>query len=231
MWIVFGVIVFIVGVSVLPFLKWRREQKERREKLFSRLSKRGDNILNALDKVSDRYLTRDTKIFILDHLISVISVISELIKANYESSFVLRKEELVRMATELSLGQQVTSKDMVANQEQLDQTNEALEYLLKEVRIMPDNFGVSRSVVRHHLLLIRYANALVYRDLLVRQARQDLDNDRKSQALEKYRDALALIEKNGSVASSKREKVRLKKMIKDVETLLFKKEPSESRVE
>lgn len=228
MWIVFGVIVFIVGVSVPPFFKWQREQKERKEKLFLRLSKRGDNLLNALEKVSDRYLTRDTKTFILEHLISVIT---ELMKANYESSFVSRKEELVRTTTELSLGQQVTSKDMVSSQEQLDQTNEALEYLLKEVRMMPDSFGVSRSAVRHHLLLIRYAHALAFRDLLVRQARQDLDNDRKSQALEKYRDALALIEKNGSVASSKREKARLQKMIKDVEALLFKKDSAESSVE
>ena len=71
--------------------------------------------------------------------------------------------------------------------------------------------------------MIRYAHALAYRDLLVRQARLDLDNDKKNRALEKYRIALSVMEKNSSVSSSKREMARLQSMIQEVEKVLFSK--------
>jgi hypothetical protein len=95
--------------------------------------------------------------------------------------------------------------------------------LLQGIRNMPESYGAGRVIIRHHIVLIRYAHALAHRDLLVRQARQDLDNDKKNRALEKYRLALSVMEKNESVSSSKREVVRLQNMIQDVENVLFSK--------
>ncbi|MCB5160826.1 hypothetical protein [Marinomonas algarum] len=225
MLIFFTIVGVILCVSVLPFLRWRAKQKALKEKILARLSSRSEHLLYSIEMVSDRYLIKETKIFIFEHLVSVLS---GLVRAGHQSEFVTKKEELVRMATELRLGQMPETKDRVSNQEQFDHMGKALSYLIKEIRVMPENFGTSRALVRHHLLLLRYANALAYRDLLVHQAKQDLDNDRKSQALEKLRDALAIIEKNGSVELSKKEKARLQMMIKDVESRLFTKDSSET---
>lgn len=211
----------LVLLCLLPsFLKWRKQQKELKAKLLSRLSNRSERLLYSLEMISDRYLARDSKVFIIEYLISVIA---QLVRANHQSNFVSKQADLVRMLTELKLGQQVAVKDRVATQEQLDQTHNALQYLLQGIRNMPESYGAGRVIIRHHIVLIRYAHALAHRDLLVRQARQDLDNDKKNRALEKYRLALSVMEKNESVSSSKREVVRLQNMIQDVENVLFSK--------
>ena len=220
MLILVAVIAFAVLCLIPSFFRSRKKQRELREKLFSRLSTRSDRLLNSLEMISDRYLARDTKIFLVEYLLSVIA---QLVRANYQSEFVLKQTDLIRMLTELKLGQRVTIKDRVASQEQLDQIQNALQFMLREMRSISESYGASRVIIRHHIVLIRYANALAYRDLLVRQARQDLDNDKKNRALEKYRIALSVIEKNGSVSSSKREMVRLQGMIQEVENILFSK--------
>lgn len=222
-----SVVLILVSVTIctllcfLPvFLKWKKKQRELREKLLSRLSSRSDHLFHSLQIISDRYLARDTKIFIVEYLLSVIT---QLTRANCKSQFVSKQADLVKILTELRLGQQIKVKDRVSSQEQLDQIQNALKFMLREMRNMSENYGLSRVTIRHHILSIRYAHALAYRDLLVRQARQDLDCDKKNRALEKYRIALSVIEKNSSVSSSKREIVRLQKMIQEVESVLFSK--------
>ncbi|TYL47370.1 hypothetical protein FXV75_05055 [Marinomonas sp. IMCC 4694] len=191
-----------------------------RERLLSRLSKRSDHMLYSLKKVSDRYLTRDTKIFIIEYLLNVIA---ECVRANFRTPFIEKKEELLIHLSELKLGRNIASKDRVSSQQQFEQMQNILQYMLREIRNMPESYGGSRVVIKHHLTLIRYAHALAQRDLLVKQARQDLEENKKARALERYRFALSIIEKNGSIVSSKREKARLQKMIQDVEMLLFDK--------
>jgi hypothetical protein len=218
------ILVTIIGFAILcllpAFFKWKKKQRELREKLLSRLSHRSNRLLNSLEMISDRYLARDTKIFVVEYLLSVIA---QLKGASYQSEIVSKQDDLVRILTELKLGQQVINKDRVASQEQLEQIQSALQFMLREMRNMSESYSVSRVIIRHHIVLIRYAHALAYRDLLVRQARHDLDNDKKNRALEKYRIALSVIEKNGSVSSSKREMVRLQSMIQEVENVLFSK--------
>jgi hypothetical protein len=220
-------VLILVAVSLLvllcslpSFFKWRKQQKELKEKLLSRLSNRSERLFYSLEMISDRYLARDTKVFIIEYLLSAIA---QLVRANHQSKFVSKQADLVRMLTELKLGQQVAVKDRVVTQEQLDQIQNALQFILRELRSIGESYGASRAILRHHIVLIRYAHALAYRDLLVRQARQDLDNDKKSRALEKYRIALSVMEKNASESNSKREIVRLQNMIQDVENVLFSK--------
>ncbi|WP_421854798.1 hypothetical protein [Marinomonas sp.] len=215
-----AIFLLVVCFSVPSFFRWRKHRRELREKLFSRLSNRSDRLFYSLEMVSDRYLTRDTKIFVIEHLLSVIE---QLVRANYRSEFVSKQTDLTRLLNELKSGQRVVSKDRVATQEHLDHTHNAILYILKEMKNMPERNGASRAIIRHHVLLIRYAHALAYRDLLVRQARDDLDNEKKNRALEKYRMALSVIEKNSSVSSSRREVLRLQNMIQDVENVLFGK--------
>ncbi|NVK73568.1 MAG: hypothetical protein HWE24_08820 [Oceanospirillaceae bacterium] len=213
-----AVTLLVVCFSVPSYLRWRRQQKELRDKLFSRLSKRSNRLFSSLGIIPDRYLPRDTKVFLVEYLLSVIE---QLMGANYQSDFVSNKDQLTRLLTDLKQGRVVTSKDRVTTQEQLEQTHDAILYLLKEMRNMLDRHGAGRSIIKHHIVLMRYSHALAYRDLLVRQARDDLDNDKKNRALEKYRAALSVIEKNSSVNSSKREVARLQNMIQDVENILF----------
>lgn len=220
MLILVGVTIFAVLCFLPVFLKWKKNQRELREKLLSRLSNRSEHLFHSLQIISDRYLARDTKVFLVEYLLSVIA---QLAKANYKSKFVSKQVDLVEMLTELKLGQGITVKNRVSSQEQLDQVQNALQFMLREMRNMRESYGASRVIIRHHIVLIRYAHALAYRDLLVRQARQDLDYDKKNRALEKYRLALSVVEKNSSVSSSKREIVRLQKMIQEVESVLFSK--------
>jgi hypothetical protein len=208
-------------LCLLPaFFRWRRHQRELKKKLLSRLSNRSDRLLYSLEMISDRYMARDTKIFLIEYLLSVIT---QLVTSNYKSEFVSKQADLLRLLTELKLGRQVTAKDRVVSQEQLDQIQNSLQFMLRELRSMGESYGASRVIIRHHIVLIRYAHALAYRDLLVRQARLDLDNDKKNRALEKYRIALSVMEKNASVSSSKREMARLQSMIQEVEKVLFSK--------
>ncbi|RBP83610.1 hypothetical protein EBI01_07705 [Marinomonas rhizomae] len=218
--ILVAVTIFAMLCFFPAFFRWRAKQRELREKLLSRLSNRSDSLFHSLQIISDRYLTRDSKIFILEYLLSVIA---QLNRANYQSEFVSKQADLVKILAELKLGQQTTVKDRVSSQEQLDEIQNALQFMLREIRNMSEGYGVSRAIIRHHIVLVRYAHSLAYRDLLVRQARQDFDNDKKNRALEKYRMALSVIEKNGSVGGSKREVVRLQSMIQEVEKALFSK--------
>ncbi|MGO2512228.1 MULTISPECIES: hypothetical protein [unclassified Marinomonas] len=214
-------VIFLAVLCLLPaFFRWRRHQRELKKKLLSRLSNRSDRLLYSLEMISDRYMARDTKIFLIEYLLSVIT---QLVTSNYKSEFVSKQADLLRLLTELKLGRQVTAKDRVVSQEQLDQIQNALQFMLRELRSMGESYGASRVIIRHHIVLIRYAHALAYRDLLVRQARLDLDNDKKNRALEKYRIALSVMEKNASVSSSKREMARLQSMIQEVEKVLFSK--------
>ena len=220
MLILVAILIFVVLCSLPAFLRWRKKQSELRDKLLSRISNRSESLFNSLRLISDRYLARDTKLFIVEHLLSVID---QLNKANYSSDFVSKHVDLVGMLAELKSGEWVAVKDRVSSQEQLDQIHNALQFMLRELRNMSESYGVNKVIIRHHIVLVHYAHALAYRDLLVRQARQDLDNNKLNRALEKYRVALSVIEKNGSVGSSKREIVRLQSMIQEVENILFSK--------
>jgi|GEM_PF-1684556 hypothetical protein len=215
-----AVTVLVVCCSLPALLRWRKQQRALREKQLSSLSNRSDRLLYALETVSDRYLAKETKVFIIEYLLSAID---QLVKANYQSSFVTKKTYLVRLLTEVKLGKNVIIKDRVATQQQLEQIQNALQVMLRELRYLREHYGVSGTIIRHHIVLIRYAHALAHRDLLVRQARQDLDNDKKNRALEKYRIALSVIEKNDSVSGAKKEAIRLQNMIQDVEKVLFAK--------
>ncbi|WP_111638396.1 hypothetical protein [Marinomonas shanghaiensis] len=215
-----AVTVLVVCCSLPALLRWRKQQRALREKQLSSLSNRSDRLLYALETVSDRYLAKETKVFIIEYLLSAID---QLVKANYQSSFVTKKTYLVRLLTEVKLGKNVIIKDRVATQQQLEQIQNALQVMLRELRYLREHYGASGTIIRHHIVLIRYAHALAHRDLLVRQARQDLDNDKKNRALEKYRVALSVIEKNDSVSGAKKEAIRLQNMIQDVEKVLFAK--------
>jgi hypothetical protein len=218
---VLALVVLLVLCGLLPvFFRWKKQRRVLRERLLSRLSSRSERLLYSLEMISDRYLTKETKVFFLEYLLYVIG---QLKNANYQSRFVSKQAFLVQILTELKSGREKMAKERVGNQEQFDQVHGALQYMLREMRNIPENRVVSRVVVKHHIVLVRYAHAIAYRDLLVKQAGLDLENDKKGQALEKYRIALSLIEKNRSVSRSKREIVRLQGMIQDVEKVLFSK--------
>ncbi|MDE8603643.1 hypothetical protein M3I01_012140 [Marinomonas sp. RSW2] len=218
---VLALVVLLVLCCLLPaFFRWKKHRKALRERLLSRLSSRSERLLYSLEMISDRYLTKETNVFFLEYLLYVIG---QLKNANYQSKFVSKQGFLVDCLTELKSGRQQVTRDRVGSQEQFDQVCDALQYILREMRNIPENRVVSRVIVKHHIVLVRYAHALAYRDLLVKQAGLDLENDKKGLALEKYRIALSSIEKNRSVSSSKREIVRLQNMIQDVEKVLFSK--------
>lgn len=227
MLVLVAVVLFIC--CLLPaFLRWKKQQRILKEKLLSRLSKRSERLLYSLEMVSDRYLTAETNVFFFEYLLDVVG---QLTNANFQSSFVLKKAYLEHTLSDFKSKQHILSKDRVGNQEQLDQIHGALQCILREVRNIPENYGASRAIIRHHIALARYAHALAYHDLLVKQASMDMDNNKKGQALEKYRIALSIMEKNASVAQSKREMTRLKSKIQDVESVLFaKKEKPESEL-
>ncbi len=101
---VLALVVLLVLCGLLPvFFRWKKQRRALREKLLSRLSSRSERLLYSLEMISDRYLTKETKVFFLEYLLYVIG---QLKNANYQSRFVSKQAFLVQILTELKSGRE-----------------------------------------------------------------------------------------------------------------------------
>lgn len=230
--LVFSIVLTLFIICFVPILiRWRRQQKALKKQRLTYLSRRSEQVFHALDVISDRYLAKDIKVFMIEYLLFIIK---QLEKANYTSDFLAKHADIMHWLTEINATEKNSAvKKHAAGQrvttpEQLNQTHNALKCLRQETRYMAKTYGVSQVIIGQHLVQIRYAYALAYRDLLVYQARLDLDNDKKAQALEKYRTALSVMEQNDSVSGAKKEIVQLRGRINKIEQILF---PNKNKVE
>ncbi|RNF52918.1 hypothetical protein EBI00_02090 [Marinomonas hwangdonensis] len=230
--LVFSIVFALFIICLVPILiRWRRQQRELKKQRLTYLSRRSEQVFHALDVISDRYLAKDTKVFMIEYLLFIIK---QLENANYTSDFLVKHADIMHWLTDINATKKnasvkkYASEQKVNTPEQLNQTHNALKCLLQETRYMAKTYGVSQVAIGQHLVNLRYAYALAYRDLLVYQARLDLDNDKKAQALEKYRTALSVMEQNDSVNGAKKEIMQLQSRIHKIEQILF---PNKSKAE
>ena len=233
--LVFSIVLTLFIICLVPILiRWRRQQRELKRQRLTYLARRSEQVFQALDVISDRYLSKDTKVFMIEYLLFIIK---QLENANYTSDFLAKHADIMHWLTDITdinaTKKSTTAKKYAADKkvntpEQLNQTHNALKCLRQETRHMAKTYGVSQVAIGQHLVNIRYAYALAYRDLLVYQARLDLDSDKKAQALEKYRTALSVMEQNDSVSGAKKEIKQLQGRINKIEQLLF---PNKSKAE
>ncbi|AEF54006.1 hypothetical protein Mar181_0957 [Marinomonas posidonica IVIA-Po-181] len=218
---VFTVILIMITVSgFIFFVRWKQKQDELRKRQLGRLSSRGEKMLRTFSMLSDRYFLKETKLFLIEYLLSVIQ---QLKQAGINTEFIHEQYNLTKLYTEITSGKNVSDKRRVNSQVEFEQTQSTLQFLIKELRSLLDGNSMSRVMIRHHIGLVRFSYSLAYRDHLVGQAKQDLEHEHKSRALEKYRLALAVMEKHSVVGLARKEASRLQNMILDVEDALLEK--------
>lgn len=225
--LILSIVLVLFLVCLVPIvMRWRKHQRAQKKQRLEYLSRRAEQVFFTLDVISDRYLVKDTKLFMIEYLLFIIK---QLEKANYTSEFLAKHADIMHWLTDIHsdnkssshVKAKINTNAKVATQEQLNQTRKALQCLLKETRHMSKTYGVSQIIIGQHIVELRYAYALAYRDLLVHQARLDLDNDKKAQALEKYRTALSVMEQNDSVSGARKEIAQLRGRILKIEQILF----------
>lgn len=211
--------------SVVLFVQWKHKQNELKRRILERLSNRGEKLLHAFSMLTERYFLRETKLFLIEYLLSVIQRLKQ---AGMHTEFTYQQYNLTRLYAEISSSKYVAEKRRVSSQVEFDQTQGALQYILKELRNLLELNYTSRVMIRHHIGLMRFTHSLAYRDLLVFQAKQDLEHERRSRAIEKYRLALAVMDKHSTIDLARKESSRLQNMILDVEEELLVKTKSEN---
>jgi len=220
-----AILVTIAVSGLFFFVRWKQKQDELRKRLLERLSSRGEKMLHAFSMLSDRYFLKETKLFLIEYLLSVIQ---QLKRAGINTEFTYEQYNLTKLYSEIASGKNVSEKRRVSSQVEFEQTQGALQFILKELRSLLDGNSMSRVMIRHHIGLVRFTYSLAYRDHLVSQAKQDLEHERRSRALEKYRLALTVMDKHSTLGLARKESSRLQNMILDVEeALLDKKEENQ----
>lgn len=213
-----AVVILVLLLTVFALFKWRKRRAHLKRKAAEYLSRRCYRVMSILGILTDRYLTVQTKLLLVEY---VLSVIPEVTSITRDQELVVRQLELKELRDELQMGEQATINDKVTTDVQLARVQSALQALPSLIKGLAINKVVDKATAKHHVELVRYANSLAHYDLLVRQADFDLDADKKARALEKLRTALAEMERVASISDSRREMTRLKNQIKVVEKALF----------
>lgn len=217
------IVYIFIGVSCLIFLglyllKWREQQQELKRKATEQLMNRCYRILSIFDVLTDRYLPHQTKLLLAEYLLAIIP---KLASEKYGKELSDRLPELIEMHKELKSERPLADNSRVESKEQLSKVQNALQRLPVLLKGFALNGITDRQTAKQEVELIRYSCCLAHHDLLVHQADADLDMDKKARALEKYRIALAEMERVISVGSADSDIKRLTMTIESVEKSLF----------
>ncbi|MBJ7536689.1 hypothetical protein [Marinomonas transparens] len=208
----------VVFSIVLSVLRWQKSQRERKQKMLATLLNRSNRLLDIFQTVSGRYLPGSVKKVLVEY---AFSITTQLVKDHYDARAELNHAGLVEVFDNLKLGEKGEVKMRIASQEELTSTQNTLQYLSRMLKKLAENRVIDNGSAKYHMGLLRYTHSLAYCDVLVNQAAQDLDLDKKSRALEKYRTALVALERVSSGGYAQKEIAHLKVMIDDVEKKLF----------
>ncbi|WP_377369047.1 hypothetical protein [Rhodanobacter aciditrophus] len=210
-------VALVVAVSLLRFFKLRRARQQQEIEALVKRCHRIDRLLNI---VPDRYLPLITKTVLMEYMVSSVSLIK---KHREERELVGALPHYLQSLSELKAGQQATLKDRVQTSQQLELIQNALQSLPLLLRGLVGKSVLDKATAKEQAAQIRFGYFLAHHDLLVREARLDLDIDKKARALEKLRLALAEMEKVAAYTASEPVIKRLNKAIKQVESELFGK--------
>lgn len=215
-------VIFFALVTAVSLLRYFKLRKARQKQEMEALIKRCHRIERLLNVVPDRYLPLTTKLVLVEYLVTSIGLIQ---KHGEDRELVVHLPQYLQLLAELKLGQQATLKDRVHTANQLAQVHSALQSLPLLLRGLVGSKVLDRATAKEQTAQVRYGYFLAHHDLLVKEARLDLDIDKKARALEKLRLALAEMEKVSAYTASESVIKRLNHAIKQVEDELFGKKP------
>lgn len=206
-------------LTIFGVVKWYKKQRELKKKATEQLVNRSYRILSILDMVMDRYMPHQTKVLLVDYLLAIVP---NLVSHNrYGQDLADKLPELFKIRDELKSSTKLADNGRVTHSDQLSKVQTSLSSLPALIKGFALNGIVDKQTARQQVELIRYGNSLAYHDLLVHQADNDVDMDKKARALEKYRTALVEMEKVAAIGEAQRDIDRLKRVIESVEQALF----------
>lgn len=221
MGLLLALLVVIIGIGIV---RWYQERERQRHALYEQLQRRCHRIGEVVKGIPDRYIPLESKTWLVQYLLDTVSTLPKAyLDAELEKDFV----EYNQLLGELKQGQQATLKDRISNEEQLERVEQALKALPSLLKAMIAHGLADKASARYQTELIRFRFALAHHDLLLKRARDALDNDKRARALEYYREALIEVEKVSSHTESEPVIEGLKNTIKQLEDQLFKRNSSE----
>ncbi|REG86775.1 hypothetical protein [Marinomonas pollencensis] len=226
-------IVFIVSIifllSVAAFIVWQKKQQLRKKKIIEKLINRSYRLVSILESVPDRYLPIQTKMLLIDYLHSIVpNLVSKRVSVP-ELMVVL--PELSEIRSQLRDGIQKSKNEKVMSKTHCTKIQNALHFLPVLLREFSEKHIIDSRSAKRQAVLMRFSYSLVHYDLLLYQAKVDLVADRKASALDKYRSALAEIEKVAVIENVAEEIEWVKCRIAKVEEMLFVTHTSSSSLD
>ncbi|SBS27521.1 hypothetical protein MSP8887_00668 [Marinomonas spartinae] len=206
-------------LTIFGVLKWYEKQRELKKKATDQLVNRCYRILSILDIVMDRYMPHQTKLLLVDYLLTIIPKLGS--HQRYGQELADKLSELFKIRDQLKSSAKLADKGRVTQSDQLSKIQASLSSLPALIKGFALNGIVDKQTAKQQVELIRYGNSLAYHDLLVHQADSDVDMDKKARALEKYRTALVEMEKVAAIGEAQKDIDRLKRIIESVEQALF----------
>ena len=218
------IVTFVLFVSILIIASQlaRIIGERRRAQLLANnlLQKRCDRIAGVLHLVSDRYMPIQTKMILLEFLISGLTHLQQV---NKKESHDATLYEIKDIATQLKAGKYVLNNEKVTSKAHLEKINEGLLVLPTFLKGLTTQGQLDKSLAIRQVEQIRFMRQLAATDLYSYAAQQDLDADRLTQAREKYLNALAGLEKFVAIEQAKGEIERLQYRIGQLDHKLHTK--------
>lgn len=215
------IVTFVLFVSILIIASQlaRIIGERRRAQVLADnlLQKRCDRIAGVLHLVSDRYMPIQTKMILIEFLISGLTHLQKISKnESHEATL----HEIKDVSSLLKSGQYALNNEKVTSKAHMEKVHEGLLALPAFLKGLTTQGQLDKSIARNQVELIRYMRQLAATDLYSYVAQQDLDADRLSQAREKYLNALAGLEKFVGLEQSKDEIERLQYKISQLDQKL-----------
>ncbi|OUR74701.1 hypothetical protein A9Q77_04590 [Marinomonas sp. 42_23_T18] len=206
--------ILIIGSQLARIIGERRRAQVLADNL---LQKRCDRIAGVLHLVSDRYMPIQTKMILIEFLISGLTHLQKISKKESHEATLY---EIKDISSLLKTGKYVLNNEKVTSKAHMEKVNEGLLVLPAFLKGLTTQGQLDKSIARNQVELIRYMRQLAATDLYSYVAQQDLDADRLTQAREKYLNALAGLEKFVSLEQSKVEIERLQYKISQLDQKL-----------
>jgi hypothetical protein len=215
------IVTFVLFVSILIIASQlaRIIGERRRAQVLANnlLQKRCDRIAGVLHLVSDRYMPIQTKMILIEFLISGLTHLQKISKNESHEATLYEMKDVSSL---LKAGKYVLNNEKVTSKAHMEKVNEGLMALPAFLKGLTTQGQLDKGIARSQVELIRYMRQLAATDLYSYVAQQDLDADRLSQAREKYLNALAGLEKFVAVEQSKDEIERLQYKISQLDQKL-----------
>lgn len=182
--LIFILILFVAFVLYRDY----EARKVARLKAEEELLLRCDKLVHVIKILPDRYCPLELKSMLLTYVVHGYAKVSA---EKLRPEQVSYRKEMTLLFEETYEESYISSEEKVQTMGRLEQVQQALLKIPPFIKWQAEQKQIDRGSAKDYLEKIRYSHALSKIDLLVRQAEDLLELDKKAQSLEKYRAALA----------------------------------------